>query len=424
MPTALSAALDAAMPLAATLFRRLHEATFDGVGITRATYGAGEQAAHDIIAAAGDELGLERRVDAAGNLYLHARGKDAAGRPVFVGSHLDSVPRGGNYDGAAGVIAGIVAAVALRDAGALPPGGVTVMGIRGEENAWFAAQHIGARAALGTLDPTVLDGTRRLDTGRSLAEHMAECGFEPDRLRDNRPLLDPRGIAAFYELHIEQGPVLVERGLPVGIVTGIRGNLRFREASVAGEYAHSGAVPRRLRHDAVLAAVELIGDAETEWARREENGEDLVFTVGELGTDPAAHAINKVPGTVRFTVDVRSHDAAVLSGMGEFLRARAAAISERRGVTVDLGPSRGDSPAAMSDALRDRLAAACDGLGVPHIDIPCGAGHDAQDFAEVGVPTALLFVRNPHGSHNPKEHMEMADFEQAVRVLAAAAADA
>jgi N-carbamoyl-L-amino-acid hydrolase len=423
MTTPLSDAVGAAMGLAHELFERLRTETHDGVGITRATYGAGEQAAHDIIAEAGDALGLSRYVDPAGNLYLHAAGADPAAQPVFIGSHLDSVPQGGNYDGAAGVIAGLIAARALMQSGALPAGGLTVMGIRGEENAWFAAQHIGARAALGLLPPETLDEAVRMDTGRSLAEHLREAGFDPDRLRAGGALLDTDSIAAFYEVHIEQGPVLVERALPVGVVTGIRGNIRFRDVRVTGEYAHSGAVPLAMRRDAALAAVALIAAVDAEWRRREAAGQDMVFTVGELGTDPAAHAINKVPGAARFTIDIRSHDPAVLSAMAGFLAETAAAVAADRGVAIDLGPMRSDTPAAMDPALRARLVAACAALDVPHMEIPCGAGHDAQDFAEAGVPTAMLFVRNPHGSHNPQEHMDMADFEMAVQVLATALAE-
>ncbi len=423
MTTTLSDAVGGAMGRAQDLFARLHAATHDGVGITRATYGEGEQAAHDLIAEVGAALGLTQRIDAAGNLYLHAAGRDPAAKPVFVGSHLDSVPQGGNYDGAAGVIAGLAAIEALAGTGALPAGGVTVMGVRGEENAWFAAQHIGARAALGLLPPETLDDAVRMDTGRTLAEHIADAGFDAARLRQGGALIDPAAIAAFYEVHIEQGPVLVERALPVGVVTGIRGNIRFRDVRVAGDYAHSGAVPLALRRDAALAAVALISATDAEWRRREAAGEDMVFTVGELGTDPDAHAINKVPGAARFTIDIRSHDPVVLSQMTDFLAETAAKVATARDVDIDLGPMRRDEPAAMDPALRAKLSAACALLDVPHMDIPCGAGHDAQDFAEAGVPTAMLFVRNPHGSHNPKEHMEMADFAQAVAVLATALAE-
>ncbi|MBI4182711.1 MAG: hydantoinase/carbamoylase family amidase [Proteobacteria bacterium] len=415
-------AVAANLGLAEDLFARLAAASRDEVGITRPSYGEREQAALDLVAEAGRGLGLGVRTDYAGNLYLTLAGRDRARPPVLAGSHLDSVPKGGNYDGAAGVLGALVAVAALRRAGVTPAEDVTVVGFRGEESPWFAVHHIGSRAALGLLPPEELESARRVDTGRTLAEHMAELGCDLAALRARKAFLDPRRVRAFYEIHIEQGPVLEHDGIPVGIVTGIRGNLRARHARCVGAYAHSGATPRRLRHDAALAVAEFMGVLEAEWLRLEAEGRDLVLTFGKVGTNPEAHTHSKVPGEMFFTIDARSHEADTLDRMQEFALAQARAIGARRGVAFELGPLSRVKPATMDAGLRAGLHAAARALDIRASDIASGGGHDAGDFANAGVPTAMIFVRNPHGSHNPDEHMEMADFEQAVAVLAAALA--
>ncbi len=410
--------------LARTLFESLRDATRDGEGVTRESYGPGENAAHGIVRAAARSAGLETDVDAAGNLYMTLPGRDRAAPRVLVGSHLDSVRRGGNYDGAAGVLAGLSAAAGLARAGVAPPRDVTVMAIRAEESMWFSASYIGSRAALGLLSPGEIARVRRTDTGRTVAEHMADCGLDPDRIAAEPPRLRPESLAAYHEVHIEQGPVLEERGLPVGIVTGIRGNFRCREARCAGEYGHCGTVPRPLRRDAVAAVSELVCRADETWAEMEAEGRDLAVTFGVVSTDPALSAASKVAGEARFSVDARSLSADTLARLRRRLDSSIADIEDRRGVRFDLGPRSETPPAEMAPALRARLAEAAAALGVPAMEMPSGAGHDALVFAGAGVPTAMLFVRNAHGSHNPREAMDMEDFAQAAAVLAAVLMDA
>ena len=185
-------------------------------------------------------LGLELRNGHAGNLHMTLPGADRAGKQVIVGSHLDSVPRGGNYDGAAEVVAGMAAISGMRRAGYVPARDVTVMVTRAEEGgAWFPGGYPGAKAALGSMPAENLEDRRR-DTGRTLAEHMRELGFDPDAVRAGRRALGPDNVAAFLELHIEQGPVLETAEIPVAIVTHLPGNRRHRDAVVRGEWNHSG----------------------------------------------------------------------------------------------------------------------------------------------------------------------------------------
>jgi N-carbamoyl-L-amino-acid hydrolase len=252
---------------------------------------------------------------------------------------------------------------------------------------------------------------------------MAEAGFAPDRIRAGEPQLSAARIRCFFELHIEQGPVLVQKGVPVGIVTGIRGNLRYRHCHVRGRYGHAGAEPRESRQDAVLAAVEFVHRLEALWIAHETAGKDLVCTVGRFHTDTDVHTMTKIPGEVWFTLDVRSEDNAVLLELDRELRRMAEEIGTRRGVGIDLGPYTNALPGPIDRAHRGRLEALARSLGISAISLASGAGHDAAVFANCGVPTAMIFVRNEHGSHNPDEAMALADFAQGLRLLVAAVED-
>jgi len=415
------AAVDSSLPLAEALFNNIAAASADGPGVSREPYGAGEQTAVDLLAAAARELKLDIGTDPFGNLYMTLPGRDRMEPAWLVGSHVDSVPCGGNYDGLAGVIAGLTAVAALRRAGIAPPRDVTVMGIRAEElSSWYAGQHdghIGSRAALGRLPVAELDTAINSRTERSLREHMREAGFDPDGVRPDKPHLDRARFHGYLELHIEQGPVLEDRAIPVGVVTAIRGAARARGCRCIGEYAHSGAVPHEYRADAVMATVELVHELDRDWDRYRAAGRDLVFTVGKLFTDGKVHALTKVPGEARFTIDFRSQDQSLLEDVSGQAQRLAQEIGARRKVRFELGEFSLHRPAVMDTRLRQRLIEGCSTLRVPHIEIPSGAGHDAQDFAHAGYPAAMIFVRNARGSHNPDEAMDIADFALGTKLL-------
>jgi len=220
--------------LAATLFDTLDRATRRGRGIDRDSYGDGEQAAHDIVASKARELGLEVTVDAIGNLMMTLAGRNRDLPRIIIGSHLDSSPQSGNYDGAAGVVAGLCVLAALNSSGTRPENDVTVMGIRAEESSWFDVSYIGSNGAFGLLDPACLAVTRS-DNGRTLEATLLERGFDPTPIRERRALLQAARIRAYLELHIEQGPTLVAERLPAAAVTGIRGCKRYRNARCIGE---------------------------------------------------------------------------------------------------------------------------------------------------------------------------------------------
>ena len=408
----MAAGLQPDVELGASLFDALSSATRQGRGIVRDSYGAGEQAAHDIARGAAEAMGLETGIDALGNLSMTLRGRDRAAPRIVMGSHLDSVPQGGNFDGAAGVVAGLCVLSGMRRAGYVPGCDLTVMGIRAEESAWFDIAYLGSGGAFGLLDPACLSITRS-DNGRSLESTLGERGFDPGVIRERRRLLDPARIRAYLELHIEQGPTLVARGLPAAVVSGIRGCKRFRNARCVGEYGHSGAVERPYRRDAVAATVEFLHQMESEWLRQLEGGADLVCTSGELFTDAAMHGPSKIAGETRFVLDIRSLSAQTMEAVAAAARTAAARISAAYRVRIDLGATSDSPPAVMDPRLRARLMRLLD----QPFEMASGAGHDAAVFAKVGIPCGMVFVRNDHGSHNPDEAMSMDDFAVGARAL-------
>jgi N-carbamoyl-L-amino-acid hydrolase len=402
--------------LAERLFAILKKETADVGGVTRAAYGKGEQFAHDLVIAEAKKVGLPTWVDAGGNLYVRLQGTAPNRKSIIVGSHLDSVPMGGNYDGAAGVLTGLAVIVAFQRAGFRLKDDLVVMVTRAEESNWFPHSYIGSKSALGLLPDYALD-VKRSDTGRTLADHMTELGLKPNEVRAGVPQIKPEDIRAYIEMHIEQGPVLIEKDLAAALVTGIRGSFRYREVQVLGEYAHSGAVPRAYRRDAVIGAADLIMRLQDEWLRLEAEGKDLVYTVGMLSTDPVQHAFSKISGDIRLSIDVRSHSIPTLDEMRARLLAIVADVEKKHRVKIELGPLTGSTPAVMDRALLDTFGDAMDRIGLPRFEMACGAGHDAAVFAGAGVPSLMLFVRNQNGSHNPDEAMEMADFAAVTRLL-------
>lgn len=418
----LTDATTAAMPLARSLFAELGRLTADGDGVTRDSYGRGEQIAHDLLENAARSLALDIAKDPAGNLYMTLPGRDRSLPAWYVGSHLDSVLHGGNYDGAAGVIAGLTAIAALQRAGVQPQRDITVMGIRAEEcSTWFVGHHgghLGSRAVLGLLWPGELDSAVHVGSGKTFAECMDAAGFDSSYFRGSAgPYLKRERIKGYFELHIEQGPVLEHRGYPVGIVTGIRGALRGRSARTTGGYTHSGAVPHELRQDAVLASAEFVNTLDHVWERMRAANRDMVYTVGKFFTDPERHSIVKVPGEVSFAFDIRSQDIRVLEEMRDVVTTLAVEISARRNVRIDLGEMSLVRPAVMDEGMRAHMKSGCSELAVPYMDIPSGAGHDAADFHDAGVPASMIFIRNANGSHNPEEAMEIDDFALGTRLL-------
>lgn len=386
-------------------------------GITRDTYGAGENAAHEVFGKHGASLGLHVHRDAAANTYATWAGSERGLQRIIVGSHLDSVPHGGKFDGAAGVVAGLVAVAALKDLGVAPRCDIAVMGIRAEESVWFQVSYIGSRSALGTLPAAALDATR-IDTGRTLADHIGESGGDPAALRAGRHDLAPSDIRAFLEVHIEQAPSLVELGKPIAICTGIPGNFRYPNARILGRYDHVG-TPRRFRRDAATAAADFAVALDRLWEECETGGIPMAATLGRFHTDASAHGLTTVAGEFRFSLDVRAYDAGVLVQLEGRLAEIIREIEARRGVRFDIGSRASAEVGVVCPRILSDLDRAAQQLDIPAARMGSPASHDAAAFASAGVPTAMIFVRNENGSHNPDEHMEIGDFLEACAVLTA-----
>lgn len=403
--------------LSRRLFAELAEATADAPGVTREAYGPGEAIAHEIIRREAQTLGAEVSIDAAGNLYARLAGRDREKPAIYIGSHLDSVPHGGNYDGAAGVLAGLcVMAELVAQRQDPPPVDLVLMVTRAEESAWFPLSYPGARAALGKLRSEELQAQRK-DTGKTLAQHMLEAGFDPESVARGERQLDQSRMAAFIELHIEQGPELLSRGEKLAIVSAISGGRRWPEAKLHGAYAHSGAEPRFSRRDVLPAFGDLIAATETIWDQQEAEKRRLTLTFGRVQSDPRQHGGSIVLGELGFSLDMRSHDIDVLNRVEQEVRDACTEIASRRRVTFEQGPRMEWSPIVMNQQLNKELAVAASKLDLALPQIVSGGGHDAAAFAEAGVPTAMLFLRNENGSHNPHETINMEDFDIAVAVL-------
>ncbi len=412
---ALRAAVVAQRELAASLFDQLRHDGFDDPGVTRDAYGPGEQRAHASIAAAAERLGLGLTRDASANLYMTRSGQDRAAPAVIIGSHLDSVPHGGNFDGAAGVVAGLVALAALQRLGLQPANDITVMGIRAEESIWFQVSYIGSRGALGALPEGAMDVTR-VDSGRTLTEHIAACGGDPEALRAGKRFLDPSRLRAYLELHIEQAPSLVEAGRAVGICTGIPGNFRYPHAVIEGSHDHVG-LPRRFRRDAAIAGAEFAMGLDRIWEQHETRGVPMAATLGRFHTDTETHGLTIVPGRFHFSLDVRAYDEAVLAALERQVDALIAGIEQRRGVHFERGATARAAVGLVDPAIKAALLDGAAEVGTPVLELGSPASHDAAAFAAAGVPMGMIFIRNENGSHNPREAMTLDDFLAGTAVL-------
>ncbi len=391
------------------------------IGISRQGYGPLEQKVHDYVKAWANALNLEVKVDCCGNLFVTLPGVDRTLPCYMTGSHADSVPQGGHYDGLAGVVAGMSVINEMKASGFKPKRDVTLVVFRMEESSWFGKAYVGSLAMAGKLTEADLALKHRTED-ITLGETIRRAGFNPKEVVKPEPKFDFSRIAAFTELHIEQGPTLdAQRKARVGIVTGIRGNIRHKNCRCVGVRAHSGAVDRQYRHDAVMAMADLLMRMDKHWAEWLTRGEDLVFTAGVLKTDAAA-AIAIIPGEVTFSIDIRSLSRDTLDRFHALLLAESSAVGADRGVKFDYDKALICEPSGVNDELMNHLAQSAQKAKVATLFIPSGAGHDAAVLGNAGVPVSMIFVANQRGSHNPYEAMQLDDFMSGVDVLYAAIA--
>ncbi|SFT56570.1 hydantoinase/carbamoylase family amidase [Mesorhizobium sp. YR577] len=402
--------------LAARLFSEVAERTADVEGVSRPAFSTIETETLQFLLDFARSEGLAADWDAGRNVVFSLPEHERGDNYILVGSHVDSVPCGGNFDGLAGVLAGLLCLVRAKREGARFAQPVKVIAMRGEESAWFGPCYVGSKALLGILSETEL-AARHKEGGKTLDAHMEAVGIDMTSVRASRPLLDRKAVTAYLEVHIEQGPVLIERNLPVAVVSGIRGNFRYKKIACFGEAGHSGAVPLAYRHDPVLAMAELLNGLDVAWHDFASKDGDLVVTSGMVSTDRAKHALSRIPDSVEFSLDIRSQDAGMLQKMHDLVLRHAERIGRERNVRFDFGDGLWTKPALCHRQLIAELTRSAEALGLEPAIVPSGGGHDAAVFSQVGIPTGMIFIRNRNGSHNPHEAMEIGDFEIATSVL-------
>jgi allantoate deiminase len=374
--------------------------------ITRLYLSGAHRAAADTTLRMMREAGLTAGIDAAGSVIGRLEGSHPDAPAILIGSHIDSVIDAGRFDGNLGVVLGIVVAEALRSEGTALSCPIEVAAFGDEENVRFPTNLSTSNALAGRYDPAWLGGTDK--DGVSLREALLAFGGDPDGIA--ALARRPGAYRAYLEVHIEQGPLLEARDLPVGIVSAINGITRAR-AFVTGEAGHAGTVPMAMRRDALAAVAEMIGIVERVGATRT----DTVATVGVAEVQPGA--INVIPARVDFAIDARSSDDVVRHAMVDDILTECEAAAARRGVGLRVEPFM-DSPATpMDPALVGALESVVRDLGIEPLRIPSGAGHDAVAMANL-CPSAMLFVRCRGGiSHNPAESITLEDADTAARVL-------
>lgn len=353
------------------------------------------------------DAGMDAHIDAVGNVVGRYAALDLNAKTLMTGSHYDTVRNGGKYDGRLGILLPIAVAAHLHARGERLPFHLDVIGFAEEEGVRFRSTFLGSSAITGQFDPALLD-TVDAD-GVLLRDAIVEAGHDPAAI----PALARKSddLLGFVEVHIEQGPVLLERGLPVGVVTAIAGSSRYL-VNLTGVASHAGTTPMGMRRDAAAAAAEIVLLVEQRCA----GTPSLVGTVGQL--EVPSGSVNVIPGACKLSLDIRAADDAVRLAAVDDILAGIDTICARRGIDCTLLKIVEAAAAPCSPRLMDALGAAVERQGLPRFDLLSGAGHDAMQMAQI-TEVAMLFTRCGNGgiSHNPLETMTADDAELAGQVL-------
>ncbi|MBI3681065.1 MAG: M20 family metallo-hydrolase [Acidobacteria bacterium] len=375
-------------------------------GVSRIGYSDADIAGRKYVLSLVEAARLKARIDAAGNIFVRKPGTNAALSPVLFGSHIDSVPNGGNFDGDLGSLAAIEVLRVLGENGIVTRRPLEAVVWSCEEATFNGNTLNGSRAAAGKLRPGELEGVSR---GLTLSESMRRIGGDPARLDETQ--LRSGAFHAYLELHIEQGGTLDKEGTSIGIVEGIVA-LDHYDAVITGMANHAGTTPMADRQDALLAAAQLT------LAVREvvtQQPGPQVGTVGHLDVEP--NASNVVPGRVRLSIDLRDLSTEKLRRLGEAIRARAAAIGAQTKTQIVLTQTQHAEPALASSEVKAVIQRAAAQLQLSHRSLPSGAVHDAQVMATVG-PMGMIFVPSVGGiSHSPQEVTSWEDCMRGANVL-------
>jgi N-carbamoyl-L-amino-acid hydrolase len=356
-----------------------------------------------------DECGFDEvSIDAVGNVVGVYRGSVPGAKRLLTGSHYDTVRNGGKYDGRLGILTAMACVRELHRAGRRLPYDFEVVGFAEEEGQRYKATFLGSGALVGHFDPAWLD--QRDADGIAMRDAMARAGLRVDEIASLRR--DPSKYLGFIELHIEQGPVLNELDLPLGVVTSINGGVRYAGV-VVGMASHAGTTPMDRRRDAATAVAELA-------LYLEERAAAVPNVVGTMGILQVPNgSTNVIPGRCEFTLDIRSTTDAVRDACARDVLARLEAICERRGVSYRIEETMRAAAAPCAPDWQQRWAGAVEAAGLPPYRLPSGAGHDAMKLHEV-MPQAMLFVRgiNSGISHNPLESSTNDDIQLGVEAFA------
>ena len=389
-------------------FAAMAQLTGLGEGVNRLAFTDADWEGRQYIIDCMIDAGLDVEIDGFGNVIGYKIGTNPDLPVVMVGSHTDSVPNGGNYDGVVGVLSAIEAVRSMIDDGFEHEHTIAVVDFMCEESSRFGAATLGSKAMRGKL--TLNDLHRLVDTqGISLYDSLKERKLHPDAIESmayNRP------VKAFIEMHIEQGKVLEHEQKQIGIVSGIAAPERFY-VTIRGNADHSGATPMNLRHDALCGASKIILGIEEVTSMQEEP--PVVGTVGIAEVVPGA--MNVIPGAVKLGVDIRSISKVARDSVVFLIKELIDVIAEKRGLSYTIEPISKDHPVSMHPLIVKEIERAVTSLQLEYMIMPSGAGHDAMHWAEV-APTGMIFIPCRDGiSHNPAEFAAMDDIVAGAEVL-------
>ena len=389
-------------------FEAMAQLTAPGEGINRLAFTDADWAGRQYIIDRMTDAGLSVGIDDFGNVIGYKIGKKPDLPVVMVGSHTDSVPNGGNYDGVVGVLSAIEVIRSMTDDGYEHDHTIAVVSFMCEESGRFGNATLGSKAMRGEL--TLQDLHRLVDKqGISLYEALKDRNLNPDGIET---MAYKRPVKSFTEIHIEQGKVLEHEQKTIGIVTGIAAPERFY-VTIRGNADHSGATPMNLRHDALCGASKIILGIEEIASMQEEP--PVVGTVGVVEVMPGA--MNVIPGAVKLGVDIRSISKVARNSVVTLVKEFIDITAEKRGLSYTIETIAQDHPVEMHPAMIREIEEAVKSVGVEYMTIPSGAGHDAMHWAEV-VPTGMIFIPCRDGiSHNPAEFAEMDDIVTGAAVL-------
>ena len=389
-------------------FEAMAQLTAPGEGINRLAFTDADWAGRQYIIDRMTDAGLSVEIDDFGNVIGYKIGKKPDLPAVMVGSHTDSVPNGGNYDGVVGVLSAIEVIRSMIDDGYEHDHTIAVVSFMCEESGRFGNATLGSKAMRGEL--TLQDLHHLVDKqGISLYEALKGRNLNPDGIET---MAYKRPVKSFTEIHIEQGKVLEHEQKTIGIVTGIAAPERFY-VTIRGNADHSGATPMNLRHDALCGASKIILGIEEIASMQEEP--PVVGTVGVVEVTPGA--MNVIPGAVKLGVDIRSISKVARNSVVTLVKEFIDITAEKRGLSYTIETIAQDHPGEMHPAMIREIEEAVKSVGVEYMTIPSGAGHDAMHWAEV-VPTGMIFIPCRDGiSHNPAEFAEMDDIVTGAAVL-------